>query len=157
MNNESIQEELSSYLTSVILFFVPFIFNFAFCLAGSCLKVFFNRLNKSKSSNTEYSFLYKYSYGIAFSIIPAFVITMVQRLQNGNVSTPYFGISFIIGLVSYEISSNVVHLAKWLKAVKAMMKVFKQDFSAFTTALDIASEMVDSEANKTNENKKDSS
>lgn len=151
MNSESIQEELSSYLTSVILFFVPFIFNFAFCLAGSCLKVFFNRLNKSKSSNTEYSFLYKYSYGIAFSIIPAFVITMVQRLQDGNVNTPYFGISFIVGLVSYEISSNVVHLAKWLKAVKAMMKVFKQDFSAFTTALDIASEMVDTEANKSND------
>lgn len=149
MNNESIQEELSSYLTSVILFFVPFIFNFAFCLAGSCLKVFFNRLNKK--SNNEYAFLYKYSYGIAFSIIPAFVITMVQRLQNGNVNTPYFGISFIVGLVSYEISSNVVHLAKWLKAVKAMMKVFKQDFSAFTTALDIASEMVDTEANKSND------
>lgn len=149
MNNESIQEELSSYLTSVILFFVPFIFNFAFCLAGSCLKVFFNRLNKK--SNNEYAFLYKYSYGIAFSIIPAFVITMVQRLQNGNVNTPYFGISFIVGLVSYEISSNVVHLAKWLKAVKAMMKVFKQDFSAFTTALDIASEMVDTEATKSDD------
>lgn len=149
MNNESIQEELSSYLTSVILFFVPFIFNFAFCLAGSCLKVFFNRLNKK--SNNEYAFLYKYSYGIAFSIIPAFVITMVQRLQDGNVNTPYFGISFIVGLVSYEISSNVIHLAKWLKAVKAMMKVFKQDFSAFTTALDIASEMVDTEANKSND------
>lgn len=149
MNNESIQEELSSYLTSVILFFVPFIFNFAFCLAGSCLKVFFNRLNKK--SNNEYAFLYKYSYGIAFSIIPAFVITMVQRLQDGNVNTPYFGISFIVGLVSYEISSNVVHLAKWLKAVKAMMKVFKQDFSAFTTALDIASEMVDTEATKSDD------
>ena len=49
----------------------------------------------------------------------------------------------MIGLVSYEISTNIVQLAKWLKAVKAMMKLFKEDFSAFSSAMNIVSTMVE--------------
>lgn len=163
MDQESLSEELNSYLTATGLFFVPFIFNFAFCLAGSLLKIFFNKLNRlSKGeSDTEkrYAYLYTYKYAVVFSISPSIIITMFQSIQqsSGN-STPtfYFGISFVIGLVSYEISTNIVQLAKWLKAMKAMMKLFKEDFSAFSNVIDAASAMVESSESKdTNVSKPD--
>ena len=150
MDQESLSEELNSYLTAAGLFFVPFIFNFAFCLAGSLLKVFFNKLNRlsKNGSNTDNkdAYLYTYKYALAFSIAPSILVTLFQTIyQSSNPCspTPYFGISFVIGLVSYEISTNVVQLAKWLKAVKAMMKLFKEDFSAFSSAMNIVSTMVE--------------
>ena len=152
MDQDSLTEELNSYLTAAGLFFVPFIFNFAFCLAGSLLKVFFNKLNRfnKNGSNT-------YKYALAFSIAPSIIVTLFQTIYQSSESctpTPYFGISFVVGLVSYEISTNVVQLAKWLKAVKAMMKLFKEDFSAFSTAMNIVSTMVETSESNNNDSSK---
>lgn len=161
MDQDSLTEELNSYLTATGLFFVPFIFNFAFCLAGSLLKVFFNKMNRlSKGeSDTEKrnAYLYTYKYALAFSIAPSILVTLFQTIyQSSNPCspTPYFGISFVVGLVSYEISTNIVQLAKWLKAVKAMMKLFKEDFSAFSSAMNIVSEMVETSESKDNDSSK---
>lgn len=161
MDQDSLTEELNSYLTATGLFFVPFIFNFAFCLAGSLLKVFFNKLNRfnKNGSNTDNkdAYLYTYKYALAFSVAPSIIVTLFQTIyQSSNPCspTPYFGISFVVGLVSYEISTNIVQLAKWLKAVKAMMKLFKEDFSAFSTAMNIVSTMVETSESKDNDSSK---
>lgn len=163
MAQESLSEELNSYLTATGLFFVPFIFNFAFCLAGSLLKVFFNKLNRlnKNGSNTDNknAYLYTYKYALVFSIAPSIFVTLFQTIRQSSdpcTPTPYFGTSFLVGLVSYEISTNIVQLTKWLKAMKAMMKLFKEDFSAFSNVIDAASAMVESSESKdTNASKPD--